>query len=504
MESRPNILFILSDDQGAWTLGCGGNQEIHTPAIDSIAEDGIRFDNFFCASPVCSPARASILTGTIPSAHGVQDWLRGGNLNMADFPELLGNPLYAAEHTAIPYLQDLTGFTDVLAENGYTCALSGKWHMGDSVHPQHGFSRWFTIARGGCAYYHPDLVKDGKVWEDDRYITDLITEDALKNLTDFAESREPFCLCVHYTAPHAPWTPENHPKEFLDLYKDCPFDGVPNEPPHPWLSPAAPYKPGEAGRRENLTGYYAAISAMDAGIGQLLDKLKTTGLGDNTLVIFTSDNGMNMGHHGIWGKGNGTYPQNMYDTSVKIPFLAAWPGHLPKGIVSEDLLSHYDIFPTLMDYLCVEGTVKQPLPGKSFAPLFRGEALREERPVVIFDEYGPVRMIRTKHWKYVARIPGGPDELYDLVNDPEEKNNLIYDPAAANVQQQLRGELVGWFARWVNPDLDGARELNTGYGQLCRPGVYSEGKPVFAEEDRFRQALDRSTAQLKLNTGEQP
>ena len=104
----------------------------------------------------------------------------------------------------------------------------------------------------------------------------------------------------------------------------------------------------------------------------------------------------------------------------------------------------------------------------------------------------------------MARIPGGPDELYDLVNDPEEKNNLIYDPAAANVQQQLRGELVGWFARWVNPDLDGARELNTGYGQLCRPGVYSEGKPVFAEEDRFRQALDRSTAQLKPNTGEQP
>ena len=504
MESRPNILFILSDDQGAWTLGCGGNSEIHTPALDSIAENGIRFDNFFCASPVCSPARASLLTGTIPSAHGVQDWLRGGNLNMADFPELQGKPLYAAEHTAIPYLQDLTGFTDVLAENGYTCALSGKWHMGDSVHPQHGFSRWFTIARGGCAYYHPDLVKDGKVFESDRYITDLITEDALKNLSDFAESGEPFCLCVHYTAPHAPWTPEHHPKEFLDLYKDCPFDSVPNEPLHPWLSPAAPYKPGEAGRREYLTGYYAAISAMDAGIGQLLDKLKATGLSENTLVIFTSDNGMNMGHHGIWGKGNGTYPQNMYDTSVKIPFLAAWPGHLPEGVVSEDLLSHYDVFPTLMDYLGVEGNVKQPLPGKSFAPLLRGEALAEERPVVIFDEYGPVRMIRTKQWKYVARIPGGPDELYDLVNDPDEKNNLIFDPTAAPIRQQLRGELIGWFHQWVDPRIDGARELNTGYGQLCRPGIYSEGKPVFAEEERFRRAFAQSAEELKLDTGKQP
>ena len=104
----------------------------------------------------------------------------------------------------------------------------------------------------------------------------------------------------------------------------------------------------------------------------------------------------------------------------------------------------------------------------------------------------------------MARIPGGPDELYDLVNDPEETNNLIYDPAAAEMRQQLRGELVGWFARWVNPDIDGARELNTGYGQLCRPGIYSDGQAVFAEEDSFRQALDKATENLDLKTGEQP
>lgn len=238
----------------------------------------MRFDDFYCVSPVCSPARASILSGTIPSVHGVQDWLRGGNLNMAEFPELQGDPLYASEHTAIPYLQNMTCFTDVLAENGYVCALSGKWHLGDSIHPQHGFSRWFTIARGGCAYYHPDLVLDGQVVQSDRYITDLITEDALKNLQDFSESEDPFCLCVHYTAPHAPWSPEHHPKEFLDLYRDCPFESTPDEPLHPWLSPAAPYKPGAEGRRESLTGYYAAISAMDAGIGKILAKLRETGL----------------------------------------------------------------------------------------------------------------------------------------------------------------------------------------------------------------------------------
>lgn len=504
MSQRPNILFILSDDQGTWTLGCGGNREIHTPALDSIGESGIRFDNFFCVSPVCSPARASILTGTIPSVHGVQDWLRGGNLDMAAFPELQGQPLYASEHTAIPYLQDLTTFTDVLASEGYTCALSGKWHLGDSVHPQHGFSRWFTIARGGCAYYHPDLIKDGKVYMDDRYITDLITDDALRNLTDFADSGEPFCLCVHYTAPHAPWSPENHPKEFLELYRDCPFESVPNEPPHPWLSPGAPYKPGEAGRRENLTGYYAAISAMDAGIGRLLNRLRDTELAENTIVIFTSDNGMNMGHHGIWGKGNGTFPQNMYDTSVKIPFLASWPGHIPEGVVSDQLLSHYDVFPTLMDYLGIDAKTNQALPGSSFAGILRGEEPPKERPVVVYDEYGPVRMIRTKQWKYVCRIPQGPDELYDLVHDPEEKNNLIYDPAAAPMREQLRSQLIGWFAQWVDPRVDGARECNTGYGQLCRPGIYSEGKVVFSEEDSFRRAMDMAIDHLELTTGEQP
>ncbi len=485
-------------------MGCSGNREIHTPTLDSIAESGMRFENFFCVSPVCSPARASILSGTIPSVHGVQDWLRSGNLSMADHPQLRGKPLYAAESSAIPYLQDMTCFTDVLAENGYACALSGKWHLGDSAHPQHGFSRWFTIARGGCAYHHPDLVRNGQVVESNRYITDLITEDALKNLQDFAAAEKPFCLCVNYTAPHAPWSPENHPPEYLELYRNCPFESVPDEPLHPWLSPAAPYKPGAEGRRENLTGYYAAISAMDAGIGRILEKLRNCGLAENTLVLFSSDNGMNMGHHGIWGKGNGTYPQNMYDSSVKIPFLASWPGHIPENTVSEQLLSHYDIFPTLMELTGLHAETRQPLPGHSFADILQGREAGEERPVVVFDEYGPVRMIRTREWKYVARIPGGPDELYHLTEDPDEKTNLIFDASRASVRRELRRQLLDWFAKWVDPAVDGARELNTGYGQLCRPGIFSGGAEVFAEEESFRRAIEAAADTLELNTGEQP
>lgn len=128
-------------------------------------------------------------------------------------------------------------------------------------------------------------------------------------------------MSVHYTAPHSPWDASEHPKEYLDWYKDCEFKDTPNLPVHPWQVNTCPIGDTEERRKENLRGYYAAISAMDAGVGKILDKVKEKGLEDNTIVIFTSDNGMNMGHHGIWGKGNGTYPPNMYESSIRVPFI---------------------------------------------------------------------------------------------------------------------------------------------------------------------------------------
>lgn len=175
MNKKPNIIFILTDDQGAWAMHCAGNGDVHTPNLDRIAAQGIRFNNFFCASPVCSPARASILTGTIPSCHGVQDWLSGGNLP-ADLKQIQGHSGYEKETIPFQYTQHLTAYTDLLKENGYYCALSGKWHLGDSLTPQHGFSEWYTIGRGGCAYFQPDIVENGKLEFKDSYVTDLIGE----------------------------------------------------------------------------------------------------------------------------------------------------------------------------------------------------------------------------------------------------------------------------------------------------------------------------------------
>jgi choline-sulfatase len=476
---QPNILFILSDDQGAWALGCAGNTEIRTPNLDRLAAEGMRFDNFFCASPVCSPARASILTGRIPSQHGVHDWLRNGN--MADDPG-------PANPKAIEYLRGMPGYTEALAQNGYTCGISGKWHLGDSINPQKGFTWWEIHARGGSDYYNAPMLHDGEQYEESRYVTDVIAENGVRFLQERGADSDPFYLSLHYTAPHSPWTPDQHPPgEYDEYHANCPFQSTPVESIHPWALLTAPYGFDEESRRRELSGYYAAITEMDRTIGDALDELDRQGIRENTLIVFTSDNGMNMGHHGLYGKGNATFPQNMYDTSVKVPMIISQPGRVPAGVVNQDMLSHYDIYPTLLDYLGMENSEAEKLPGRSFAALLNGGSLdeRADDSVVVFDEYGPVRMIRTKEWKYVHRYPYGPHELYHLTNDPEERTNLIDSDEHTDVQQEMKGRLDGWFAKWADPQLDGAHEAVKGVGQEDLAGPAAQGAPAYNQAIRF-------------------
>lgn len=465
---RPNIVFILSDDQGEWALGSSGNSEIITPNLDRLAAEGMRFDHFFCVSPVCSPARASLLTGRIPSQHGVHDWIREGNVG--------------AE--AVEYLQGLKGYTEVLADNGYVCGISGKWHLGASDRLQQGFSFWYVHQRGGSSYYNTPMVKDGRLINETKYITTAITDEAIGFIERQAADEAPFYLSIHYTAPHSPWI-GNHPQQFIDLYEDCPFETCPQGEAHPWAiwadAPDAPTKDTLANPREQLKGYYAAVTAMDMNIGRVLDRLDALGLADNTLVIFTSDNGFNCGHHGIWGKGNGTFPLNMYDTSIKVPFLIRHPGRIPAGRVCSDMVSGYDFMPTLLDYVGLPVPDSDKLPGGSFAELLKdaasGSGPRER--VVVYDEYGATRMIRTKEWKYVHRYPYGPDELYDLLEDPAETSNRIDDEQCQAVARAMKANLEEWFLRYVEPGRDGTKERVSGNGQLSLSGIRSGGKEPF-------------------------
>ena len=504
MSKKTNILFFLTDDHGAWAMGCAGNDEVKSPNLDRIARQGVRFDNCFCASPVCSPARVSIFTGKIPSQHGVHDWLAKGHL---DSEEALSDELKQAFQDpdapwyynwpknqlsgdyAIRYLDQHRAFTQVLADNGYECGLSGKWHMGDSFHSQAGFCFWRTTAMGGDNYYYPVVLEDGKmVLKEHQYITDVIAENAMDFL-DQRDHEKPFYLSVHFTAPHSPWAEEHHPKEYIDMYRNCPFHSTPNVPPHPWAPNGkktleqwnsvphngirfsrAHYGPipetWQEHRRESLTGYYAAITAMDHAVGQILDKLEAEGILDDTLIVFTGDNGMNMGHHGIWGKGNGTNPVNMYDSAVKVPGLFRLPGTVQQGVVSHEMVSHYDFYETILDMAGISFEKPNDMPGTSFAPLLTGEKQRVRDSVVVFDEYGPCRMIRTQEWKLIVRIPDGPSELYDLVNDPGEEVNRFDDPACRDVICMLGAQLKDWFQQYVNPRFDGSREAVCGSGQL--------------------------------------
>lgn len=480
-QEKPNILFILTDDQGAWAMRCAGNTDIHTPNLDRIASQGYRFENFFCASPVCSPARASLLTGRIPSAHGVQDWIRSGNLDRDGLKkEIREDPYYLCEEKPIQYLEGMLTYTDVLKENGYTCALSGKWHLGDSMTPQHGFDKWFTIGRGGCYYNKADIVENGEISFENRYITNVITDKALSYLEEFRTQDNPFYLSVHYTAPHSPWEEDQHPGEYIEMYRDCGFTATPDLPVHPNQIPSAPSGTGEV-RKSLLRGYYAAITAMDADVGRLLDKLEALGIAEDTIVMFMADNGMNMGHHGIWGKGNGTFPFNMYDTAVKVPFLVSWPGHYPSGVVCRRMCSQYDFFQTLLDMVGIRRQLPDGLPGRSFADVFDGNT-EKAGAVVVYDEYGPTRMIRTEEWKYICRSPYGLDELYHLSEDPEENNNLSADPEYATLINRMYIQLTRWFYTYADPAMDASREGVTGYGQLCRPGIYADRRNVFYKQ----------------------
>ena len=468
---KPNIILLLSDDQGEWAMGCSGNNEIITPNIDRIAREGIIFKNFFCASPVCSPARATLLTGRIPSQHGVHDWLRDDNKKQEE----------------IEYLKGQTGYTDILSKNGYVCGLSGKWHLGKSSTPQKGFDYWFAHKSGGGPYYHAPFYEDGELVNKDGYATDIITDKAIDFIRKYAK-KQPFYLHVGYTAPHSPWV-NNHPKEYTDLYDDCAFETCKMDGEHKdsiYLT-----KEVLKNLKENQKGYYGATTAMDYNIGRILDLLDELDIRKDTLLVFMSDNGFSCGHHGFWGKGNATFPINMYESSVKVPCIISHRGKIPEGLVSSDLVSAYDFMPTLLEYLGIDYVSEIDLPGRSFEPVLRGEELPKDRAVVVMDEYGPNRMIRGERYKFIKRYPYGPHEMYDLLKDPGEKNNLMEKATdeSTELANKLDYELEKWFLKYVNPEIDGAKEAVYGSGQINLAGLWSKGEVSHSCDDYIKEKL---------------
>jgi uncharacterized sulfatase len=429
---RPNIVFIVTDDQAPWALGCAGHPDARTPNMDRLFREGAYLVNAFCVTPVCSPSRASIVASRYGSELGVTDWIN---------PRNEPDHGLAREHLVWP---------EVLAAAGYRTGLIGKWHLGtlDRFHPtQSGYEYFMGFRGGGNKPVDPLLEVDGAEKQLSGVLADILTDDAI----EFVRQRKdtPFVLSLHFREPHAPWLPmadeDWKPFEHLD-------PKIPN-PDYPRL---------DVKRVKRVTReYLASVASVDRNLGRLLDELDQLGIPDDTIVICTSDHGYNMGHNGIWHKGNGHWiltepvpgtaniPENqrpnMYDNSLRVPAAVRWPRVIAPGTVVTRTVTHLDWYPTLLAMAGAELPAGSVIRGRNILPLLEGGEVEWDDDM--YAEYSThhqsrthMRAYRTPQWKLVRDfLNPGRDELYDLQHDPAETMNLI---ASENPQvQHIRAEL---------------------------------------------------------------
>lgn len=443
----------MTDNQSSWTLGCYGNEDIRTPNIDGLAENGIRFSNAYAVNSVCSPSRATFLTGLIPSQHGVHCYLGGEKPDAQIGPD------------AYCTIREFANLPRIMADAGYICGLSGKWHLGDSIRPQEGFSYWFTKPRGHTStFYNAEAIWEERIYVEPRYYTDVITEHALDFLQQNRE--KPFFLYVAYNGPYGlgKHMMETHQNRHTAYYAGKDLPSFPREPVHPWLRANREI----INNHVSIRGYAAAVSGVDDGVGEILDALTNYSLDENTLVIFTADQGLCGGHHGMWGMGDHSRPLHTFEEAIHIPLIFRHTGSIPAGKLFEGRTCNYNFFPSVLDYLGMAEEVPDTpeLPGKSYAQALLGNEITWGD--VIFHEFENTRMIRNDRWKYTRRHPEGPDELYDMQDDPGERNNLADNPECTSIIDELRARLDEFFDRYADPKYDLWRGGYSKAGRMIR------------------------------------
>ncbi len=432
-ETRPNLLFILTDDQAAWTLSRNGNPNAQTPNMDRLAADGAYLPNSFTITPVCSPSRASLMTSRFGSELGITDWIKPIK-NFKDTGNADDPQIQPALDPALPT------FPRLLQQAGYATGLVGKYHLGEE--PEHhptkmGYGYFMGFLEGGTTPENPKLEKDGTYQPFEGLTMDILTDHALEFLE--AHKDGPFLLSLHYRAPHTRWLPVA-PEDW------APLEGLDPELPHPDY-PGLDVERAKKMMRE----YLASVRGVDRNLGRVRAKLKELGVEDNTVVIFSADHGYNMAHNGIWHKGNGHWllkkealppatenipngqRPNMYDNSLRVPTMVYWPGVTEPGQVVDGTVRNIDWFPTLLDMAGVELPSDAVIRGRSIVPLLKGQAGDWEND--FFSQYSTkhqshtdMRVWRSPEYKLIRDfLNEGRDEFYDLKADPQETANLIND-----------------------------------------------------------------------------
>lgn len=433
---RPNLVFILTDNQGAWTLGAYGNPDIRTPNIDRLAAEGLRFTRALSSNPVCSPTRATFLTGLIPSQHGVHSFL---------------DPKFMMGPEAYNTLREFTSLGEVLRDAGYVCGLSGKWHLGANLTPSEGFSSWITKPDGSTReFYDQEIIEDGKVRKEAGYTTDLWTRKGIEFIEQNQE--RPFFLFLAYNGPYALGNLmlNRSQNRHAEYYRGKHFTSFPVDAMHPWQHANRQFHNKQVAMERTA----CEVSGVDDGVGEVMATLKRLGLDDNTLVVYAADQGWMGGQNGMWGMGDHFRPTGAHDLMMQIPFIFRHPGQIPAGRTCDYLVSNYDFFPSVLNYLGLGDRLpKQPRsPGRDFSPVLRGEPAKWDN--VVFYEMETTRAIREDRWKFVARYPNGPFELYDMQNDPRERLNLFGQPGTEERRQELAKRLDEFFARNADPQYD--------------------------------------------------
>jgi arylsulfatase A-like enzyme len=435
-DERPNILYIMSDDHAANAVSCYGSELSRyapTPNIDRIAGEGMRVDNCFCTNSICAPSRAVILTGQYSHLNGLSTNFESFDCSQRTFPKLL-------------------------RQAGYQTAMIGKWHL--RCEPT-GFDYW-NVLPGQGAYHDPDMIEMGTKTKHSGYVTDIITDQSMEWL-DRRDSTKPFLLMCQHKAPHMPWESDD---KHADMFDDVTFP----EPPtfnddYDTRTPALTYHEQtiedhlnywmkwdvpdglEGPERKSwlyqqyMKVYLRSIASVDDNIGRILDYLDRTGLAENTIVVYTSDQGFFLGEHGIFDK------RFMYEEALRMPLVVRYPRGIRPGSVSTDMVLNLDFAPTFLDFAGV--SVPGDMQGKSAKPIFGGVSPDDWRESFYYrysEEWlaPPHCGLRTERYKLMHFYSIQAElqwELYDLENDPYETMNLYNNPDYASIRESLKREL---------------------------------------------------------------
>jgi arylsulfatase A-like enzyme len=442
-EKHPNIVLIFTDNQQASTLACYGNSEVHTPNLDRLAKQGMVFDNAFCPNAFCSPCRASVLTGLLPSQHGVHSWIDDRNMN--EWPD---------NWHALDGLRTLPA---TLQAAGYKTALSGKYHLGEPTKSMVGFDYWCTMADGHVrSFYRNRITENNETYDHEGHTVDFFTEKGVAFMEEQVAADQPFFLYLPYPAPYGHWpaTREEDRCRYSELYDAFlmrqKYSGggldysmtlrAPNDLP-------------------TLRNYYSQVSMVDDGVGQIMAALDRLGIADDTMLIFTSDHGLSIGQHGFWGHGAATFPANLHRAAHSVPLIVRHSPSVEPEQRSAVMVSNMDVFSTVLDYTDQPNDQgEMVVPSRSLMPLLTGNP-DDWGEDAVYSEQEETRVVRMRKWAYFKRFTDAPnhpigDELFDIEMDPGETLNLADDPDFSEIRATLDGMLIAFFAAHARPEAD--------------------------------------------------